>query len=293
MKILVTGAAGLLGHELCEQLMDQGHHVVAVDDGSRGKKIPRFCEFYPVDLRGDLELDTDFERIYHFAARNGTHHFYEHSTALIENNISTDIAVFQHARRCEKLQSLIYASSSEVVVGQAPPQQESQDVLVRDIHNPRWSYRLSKMLSENYLANSGLPAVILRYFNVYGDNSLPGHFVYDVQQKIKQGRFELIGADEVRCYCHVTDAVRATLAVSHLSGEVINIGNDEPLTSRQAADIIAQVMGHGSVEWQELPGRLGSTTKRVPDLTKLKRYVLDYQPRCFRDGISEIINERL
>lgn len=292
MKILVTGASGLLGHEVCEQLHQQGHSVWAIDDGSRGKSTPRADVILDQDLSRPLELDTDFDRIYHFAARNGTNHFYEQSNRLLVNNVSSDLSVFEFASRCGNLHSLIYASSSEVVVGNTAPQSESMDITVQGLHNPRWSYRLSKMLAENYLANSKLPAVILRYFNVYGPKSLPGHFVYDVQQKIKQGRFELIGADEVRCYCHVTDAVQATLAVSDCVGEVINIGSDEPLTAREAADIIAGALGYASPKWEELPGRPGSTQRRVPDLGKLRMLVPGFRPRSFRDGVSDIINAR-
>ena len=292
MKILVTGSSGLLGHELCQQLSQQGHFIVAIDDNSRGRFRPRADVILDRDLSLPLELETDFDLIYHFAARNGTNHFYESSNQLLENNISADLTVFDFAKRCKKLQSLIYASSSEVVVGNTAPQSESLDVSIQDLHNPRWSYRLSKMVAENYLTNSGLPAVILRYFNAYGRNSLPGHFVYDLQQKINQGKFELIGADEIRCYCHVTDSISATLTVSDRCGEVIHIGNDEALTSREAADIIAQAMGYDGIQWKELPGRIGSTSRRIPDLTKLRKYLPDFQPRPFRAGIADIINDR-
>lgn len=292
MKVLVTGAQGLLGHELCEQLSAQGHHVVAVDDGSRGRAQPRCDQFISQNLATSLDLDTDFEVIYHFAARNGTPAFYANSNALIHNNVGADLAVMSHARRCARLKSFVYASSSEVVSGHAAPQAELTDICVENIHNPRWSYRLAKMISENYLVNSDLPWVILRYFNVYGANSMSGHFVHDILEKINQGKFELLGGDEVRCYCHVTDAVQATIDLHQCQGEIINIGSDQALTSREAADIILQVLGSPDQGWQDRPGRVGSSRRRIPDLSRLRQHLPDYQPRDFATGMRQVIDAR-
>lgn len=292
MKILVTGAKGLLGAELCVQLSAQEHHVIALDNGFRGQAIPKATEFLDFDLvTGDFSLlPTDLDMIYHFGAINGTRYFYEIPNQLLKNNVFADFNLFNWAQSLGNLQNIVYASSSEVVSGYIGDNiDETADISIQDIHNARWSYRLSKLCSENYLSNSNLPFTIVRYFNVYGNNSFSGHFVYDIVQKIKNHRFEIIGPDETRCYCHVEDAVAATIQVSHCVGKLINIGSDREIDSLSAANIIANLMGYHDIKWQLLPGRPGSAARRRPDISLLRSLYPEFSPRDFSQGIKDVI----
>ena len=54
MTILVTGAAGLIGSELCRQLTNQGHKIIALDNMSRSDKVPDCHEFYCRDVRDSM-----------------------------------------------------------------------------------------------------------------------------------------------------------------------------------------------------------------------------------------------
>lgn len=292
MKCLVTGAAGLIGHEICEQLYNRGYKVWATDNNFRGKAVPK-CHHW---LHGNLidilsELDTDFDFVYHMAAINGTSYFYEIPNTLLKNNIDCDLSLFEWSKKCTDLTALVYGSSSELVAGS--PNHctgEELDIFVKDLHNPRWSYRLAKMVAENYLSNSNLPWVAIRYYNVYGHNSKSGHFVFDQIQNITQGIYKLIGADETRSFCFVTDAVDASIQVAEKTCKVlINIGSDVEVKILDAANIIAQSLGKTNYTWDIAPGRIGSTPTRVPNLSLLRSIVVDYNPRSFAEGINEII----
>ena len=292
MKILVTGAKGVIGAELCRQLTENGHYVVALDNGFRGRSIPQAAEFVDFDLSSDdfSLLPTDLDFVYHFGAINGTRYFYEIPTQLLENNLRADLNIFRWAQNLKHLQNVVYASSSEVVSGYAGDSAaEISDISIQNIHNARWSYRLSKICAENYLSNSNLPSTILRYFNVYGANSFDGHFVYDIVKKIKQHCFEIIGPNETRCYCHVEDAVRATIHVSGHTGKIINIGSDQEIDCLSAANIIAEALGWHDVEWRMLPSRSGSATRRHPDISLLKSLYPEFSPRDFSQGIKDVI----
>jgi len=299
MKILVTGASGLLGAEFCTQLMaSHKHEVWAVDNHSRSSIVPHCDQWICMDLtdQNDIRsLPTDFERIYHYAAINGTRNFYERPNHVLRTNTMIDLNVFDLARRCTGLDLLIYASSSEVVSGDAQsPVPENADICVENIHNPRWSYRLPKVLSENYLANcSDFNWLILRYFNVYGSQSKDGHFVADQMRKIRQGRFEIIGATETRSFCHVSDAVEASLVVSdRTSHEVVNIGNDREISVLEAANVMAQAMGHSDPQWIQTNSLSGSTPQRRPDISRLHKIFPAYQPRTFEQGIQHIVDSQ-
>jgi UDP-glucose 4-epimerase len=297
MKILVTGASGLLGTEICRQLKAEGDHEVwAVDNHSRSTTVPDCDKFLELDLTNGAnfeQLPTDFDYIYHYAAINGTKNFYDRPNQVMWTNMCTDFNMFEFATLCGKnLKRFVYASSSEVVSDDPQtPVKENLDITIKGIHNARWSYRLPKVCSENFLTNSKIPYVIFRYFNVYGPGSKAGHFLADQIAKIKNGVFEVVGPEETRSFCHVEDAVRATIHMSRaVENTLLNIGNDREITIMEAAQTIARCMGHTDPTWITTAGKAGSTPNRRPDISKLKAILKDYRPRTFEQGVQEIID---
>jgi nucleoside-diphosphate-sugar epimerase len=295
MKILVTGASGLLGTEFCNQLTAAGHDVWAVDNHSRSTTIPACNEWFPIDLNSVdsiNSLPTNFDYIYHYGAINGTTNFYKMPNKVLENNFVCDLNIFNFARRQTNLTRLVYASSSEVVADDlVSPVPEHSDVFIKDIHNARWSYRLAKITSENFLANSELPYVMLRYFNVYGENSKQGHFLGDQINKIRNGVFSVIGAQETRSFCHVSDAIQASIYVAeHANRMLVNIGNDREITIGDAVQVIARELGYPNAQFEQLPSLPGSVANRRPDITKLQTIMPNYEPMSFEQGIRQILS---
>lgn len=298
MKILVTGASGLLGTEICTQLkQDKKNEVWAIDNHSRSSTVPPCDKFMEFDLSDGSKFDqlpTDFDYIYHYGAINGTKNFYDRPNQVLWNNFVCDMNIFELAKLTPNLKKLVYASSSEVVSDDpVSPVPEHTDISIRDIHNPRWSYRLAKICSENYLANSNLSWIAFRYFNVYGKNSKAGHFLADQIEKIRNDVFQIVGPEETRSFCHVKDAIEASIyCVQNATKEVINIGNDREITISEAANIIAATMGKHNPMWITSPGRAGSTATRRPDISKLRSIMTEYNPMSFEQGVQEILNAK-
>ena len=294
-KILITGASGLLGTEFCRQLKAAGHEIWALDNHSRSATIPDCDQFISADLNNPVVfeevLPKDFDYIYHYGAINGTTNFYERPNEVLKNNFVCDLNVFEFAGMNPNLKRLVYASSSEVVADDPVlPVTENSDVLIKDIHNARWSYRLAKITSENFLYNSKLPYVMLRYFNVYGENSKKGHFLGDQIDKIKNGIFTVIGAQETRSFCHVSDAIRASIFVAeNTNRELVNIGNDREITIGDAVQIIAAELGYTTAVFEQLPSKAGSVANRRPNIDKLRSIMPDYAPMSFEQGIRSIL----
>lgn len=295
MNILVTGAAGLIGSELCRQLKYDNHKVFAVDNMSRANKIPECDEFYCEDLSKSLQflnsIKDDIEIIYHLSAINGTSNFYKRPNQVLLNNIQSDLNVFEFSKECKSLKKILYASSSEVM-SHKDFCEESKSLIIDNISNPRYSYKIAKIASENYLHNSNLPWLIIRYFNVYGTETKSGHFVYDQIQNHKNNIFKIVGSNETRCYTYVEDAVNATIKITDRCSiqNTINIGSSEELTSLEATRIIADSMDYSLIDYQLLPGLKGSPIKRKPDLTKLREYYPEYSPITFKEGIRKLLN---
>lgn len=296
-KILVTGASGLLGTEFCQQLTEANHEVWAVDNHSRSNTIPPCASWVKIDLNDVASINNlplDFEYIYHYSAINGTTNFYQYPNKVLTNNFACDINIFEFASRCPNLIKLVYASSSEIVADDpTKPVPENTDVFIKNIHNARWSYRLAKITSENFLANSNLPWVILRYFNVYGENSKQGHFLGDQINKMRNGMFSVIGSNETRSFCHVRDAIAASIYVAGnlADNTVVNIGNDKEISIGDAVKVIATELGYPEVIFEELPSMPGSVENRRPDITKLRSIMPNYNPMSFEEGIKTILEK--
>jgi UDP-glucose 4-epimerase len=289
MKVLVTGAAGLIGSELCRQLKQSNFYVVGIDNMFRSTKIPDCNEFIECDISKNIIIDEDFEIIFHFAAINGTANFYEMPNKVISNNTRVDLNIFEFSKKCKNLKKFIYASSSEMM-SHVNICDESNKVEIDDISNPRWSYKISKMLGENYLHNSNIPWIIIRYFNVYGKETKSGHVVFDQMEKHRNGIYEVIGPNETRCYTYIKDAVDATLVVLNKCklGEIINIGTNEELSSLDVCKIIANSLGIHNPNYKFIDGRIGSTKRRVPNISTLLNYYPKYSPISFVQGIGRL-----
>lgn len=287
-KILVTGAAGLIGREICKRLSIH-HHVIGIDNNFRYPDFVPDGNYFKMDVMHFLNnAENDFDFIFHMSAINGTKHFYEMPNKVIRNNVSSDLSVFSFVEKNPNCK-LIYASSSEVVADtDIFPTSEIVDIQIKNIHNPRWSYRLGKILAENYLKNSDLNFLIIRFYNVFGTASGQGHFVRDIIDKLKIGDTTILGADETRSFCRVEDAVDALLNIyDRCSGEVINIGSDEEITVLEASSIIADHMRQ-KIEWELLPGKEGSVKRRKPSLNKLLSYYPEYNPQKFANGVKDL-----
>lgn len=291
-KILVTGAAGLIGQAAFNRLKSLGHTVTGVDNFSRpGKNIQEgiihcdLLEFYN-------NYRNNFDIIFHLAAINGTDNFYDKANEVIENNVELDLATFRFAKSNNS--KIVYASSSEVVAETKNiPTSEETDITIDNLHNPRWSYRLCKTLSENYLVNSDLNYLIVRFFNVFGADSRQGHFVHDITKKIEQGDNSLIGYNETRSFCYIDDAIDALIFTAFSqSNIVINIGNEEEISILDAANVISKILYKKQMDWILKQGRKGSTARRCPSIDKLKKIFPNYNPLPFEKAIEKIKNER-
>ena len=286
-KILITGACGLIGRELCNQLSPH-NDVTAVDNNQRfSDYTPNNCTYVRSNLIEYLDQASNkFDIIYHMAATNGTKYFYSQPNDVLRNNVTLDLRMFTFAESNPNCK-LVYASSSEVMAGATVfPTPELTDVNISNIHNARWSYMLPKVLAENYLFNSNINFLVIRFFNVFSEHSGSGHFVKDIIEKIENNNFELIGAEETRSFCYVSDAVDAVIKISNATRQVVNVGSDEELTILDAANIIASVMGKNNIVWTVKPSLAGSAKNRRPDITELKRLLPAFSPKSFKDAIS-------
>lgn len=221
MRILVTGGAGFIGSHVADAYLAAGHEVAVVDDLSTGAKEnldPR-ARFWQVDIRS-AELPavmTDFrpEVISHHAAQMSVSVSARDPRHDADINILGTLNLLEAAVRCG-VKRVIFASTGGAMYGD----QDAVPTLETTFPQPVSPYGVAKLAVERYLhayrAMHGLPAIALRYANVYGPRQNPhgeAGVVAIFSRGILEGRELTVNGDggQTRDYVYVGDVVRANL----------------------------------------------------------------------------------
>ncbi len=260
MKALITGVAGFIGSTLAERLIADGTDVVGIDSFTdyypraikesnlvRLRQSPgfRFIEsrLQDADLAGIL---ADRTHVFHLAAQAGVRKSWGRDFAVYTTNNVEATQVLLEACVGQRIERLVYASSSSVY-GDDVPLPMREDALPR----PLSPYGVTKLAAEHlcglYQINHGVPAVSLRYFTVYGPRQRPdmGFHIF-LRAAIRNEPIRLFGdGEQTRDFTYVTDAVAATMAAARLGvpGRVYNIGGGSRVSINQVLEMIGRISG--------------------------------------------------
>ena len=239
-------------------------------------------------------LPNDVKLIYHLAATNGTHKFYDDPTGVLLNNTLATLCFsdflaqnpdvrFIFASTCE-----IQNSTTDLGWGEVPTP-EHVPVTFNDPTNPRWSYSIPKVLGENFVANLSSNYGILRYFNIFGPGQ-KAHFIPEFHERVLEGDYQIYGND-TRSFCYIDDAVQMTCLVgnSQVSGETFNIGNPEEQKIEDVARLILNFNGVSSGELLINEGLEGSANRRCPDMSKFEEFFGRFKYTSFEVALRETL----
>ena len=304
MRHLVTGAAGLIGHELARQLLAAGDEVVAVDIGLKGgmddlgalaERHPRALRVLRTDLARDpqalAEARGRFDGVFHLAAIVGVRYVCENPYETLDVNLRSTLAVLDHAIR-EGCAAVVFGSSSEnyasgADAGTVPiPTPEEVPLSIGDIALPRWSYAASKIAGESAVFGAarrgGFAPAVVRFHNVYGPRMGPTHVIPEFLQRCRQkvDPFPVYGEEQTRSFLYVDDAAEALRMVladaARNGGGITHIGSGEEKRIGDLAQLVFEVTGHHP-RIDRRPAPPGSVARRVPDVRKIAK--LGFQPR--------------
>jgi UDP-glucose 4-epimerase len=255
MKCLVTGGAGFIGSNLVDSLIDLGHDVTVIDNES-SKAHESFywnekSNNYKFDIRDYKNTRPIYEKIdyvFHIAAESSIQSAINNPIEAIDINSVGTVTVLQCAREAG-VKRVMYSSTSSAYGRNPIPNIETQP---DDCLNP---YSVSKVNGEKlckmYTDLFGLPTIIFRYFNVYGErHPTNGQYAPVIGLFIKQSRQNLplaiVGdGEQRRDFTHVSDVVNANIlaAITDVSpsafGKVYNIGNQYNYSVNEIANMIS------------------------------------------------------
>jgi UDP-glucose 4-epimerase len=220
-KILVTGGAGFIGSHIIDQLIDNGHEVVIIDNLSTGKKenINKKAKFIKIDI-GDPKIKNIFKKekfdyVFHLAAQIDVRKSVEDPIADAKTNILGSLNILENCKNFS-VKKVIFSSTGGAIYGDAEiiPTPETYP------EKPISPYGICKLSVEKYLYYYhqifGLNYIALRYGNVYGpwQNSKGEAGVVAIfLDKILSGKQPVINGDgkQARDYVYVDDVVRANM----------------------------------------------------------------------------------
>ena len=312
MKILVTGAAGFLGSHLRDDLLEQGHEVIGLDNFFRGKEqnLPKHenFSFYECDLRDSSPgwgvklhiYNTQPDVIVHYGAINGTRYFYDIPYKVCNDNILMTQNVLDGCKMINSVKKVVYASSSEIY-GPSPkiPTEETEEMILYP-QADRDSYASSKGIGEFlvrlWAKENDKKYLIVRPFNTYGPRMATGGYGQVIPEFIERIQsdedFYLFGdGKQTRSFCYVKDHTRiVTELIENTDNEILNVGHDEEVTIKQLAKIIHEVIGKEfSVQYKD--AWPNDTKWRKPSLVKLESFISGNKYTSLEDGVKLMLKE--
>ena len=294
--VLVTGAAGFLMSHVVDALAHandgRSEHcrIIAVDNGivSDWHRLAHL-EGRPDVVRVEADVaegvpsDEHFDYIVHGASIASPSLYRRYPLETIDVNVMGTWRLLELAR--DHGSRFLLLSSSEIY-GDPPsdrvPTGEDYWGNVSPT-GPRAPYDESKRLAETLCATFhrqfGIPTVTIRPFNVYGPRlSLEdGRVIPDFLHDAVAGKPISLLSDgsPTRSFCYVSDFVTALLLllVRGSAGEAYNVGNDEEVSMRELAQLVADLAGSPGVRLGKSPDRdylIDNPSRRCPDLRKTK-----------------------
>jgi UDP-glucuronate 4-epimerase len=265
MTLLVTGAAGFIGANVCRALRAQGRDVVGLDNYNdyydpqlKRDRVQALCA--DVDIRA-LDLgDRDglaalfdefaFDRVVHLAAQAGVRYSLSNPHAYVDSNLVGFVNLLELCRH-RGVQHLAYASSSSVYGDSAtPPFSEDQR-----IDQPRSLYAATKaaneLMAHTYAHLYGLRSTGLRFFTVYGPWGRPDMAPLLFSRAVLAGRpIDVFNHGKMRRdFTYIDDIVAGVIgALDHPPEQdpphrVFNLGNHTPVELERFIQVIADAAG--------------------------------------------------
>lgn len=297
-KVLITGGAGFIGSHLVDYCLSKGFDVTVIDDFSVGRlenlkahKDNSKLRIIKADLAEFNHIKMAFQGVdwvFHLGARADIVPSIQMPLIYHRANVDGTIHVLE-ACRLAGVKRLVYAASSSCYgIAKQAPTPETAPI------QPEYPYAMTKYLGEEYVMHwnrvYGLPAVSLRFFNVYGPRARTSGtygavFGVFLAQKLNRQPLTVVGdGTQTRDFTYVSDIVSAlfTAAESNVSGEIFNVGSGGTYSVNQLVALI----GGPTVN---IPKRPGEPDCTFADIKKIQK-VLGWKPEVkFEDGVKLLL----
>jgi len=287
-KSLITGGCGFIGSHLVDELINQEHEVVVVDDLSSESNekfyVNERAKYHKVSIEDyeklkELKCFEGIDFVFHLAAESRIQPTLEKPQKACYTNFYGTCNILQLSRENNVKRVIYSGTSSAYGLKNKIPLTED---MPRDCLNP---YSVTKVAAEDlckmYYTLWGLETVTLRYFNVFGERQpVKGQYAPVVGIFLRQNKkgepLTIVGdGKQRRDFTYVNDVVRANIKAAICSkkeilGQIINIGTGTSSSIINLAKLVSENHKH-------LPERLGESRETLADISRAKS-LLDWEP---------------
>jgi len=307
-KYVVTGAAGFIASRVCEDLLNDGHSVIGIDNFDpvydlrikewRLKKFsahPNF-NFYRDSICDQEKLKTIFHNhpeidgVINLAAKAGVRDSLVDPWSYYETNLTGTLNLLQMCRQ-NGIKKFILASTSSIY-GENAPYPTPEDA---DSSHPLQPYAASKKAAEtlchSYHFLYGIDVTVVRYFTVYGPAGRPSMSMYRFNKWISEEETVHVFGDgtQTRGFTYLDDISRGTiLALKPLGFEMINLGGHETISINDLIKKFEAAIGK-TAQIKYSPAHPADMSASWANVEKAKR-LLGWIPKFTLDkGIQQVV----
>jgi UDP-glucuronate decarboxylase len=298
----VTGGGGFLGSHLTARLLDEGHHVICIDNffTSSERTIEPFLgrpgfELIRHDIVEPVFVD-EVDQIYNLACPAAPGHYQYNPVRTVKTSVMGVINMLGMAR---KTGARIFQASTSEVYGdpEISPQRESYRGNVNPIGR-RACYDEGKRAAEtlffDYHREHGIEIRVARIFNTFGPHMHPfdGRVVSNfIRQALAGDDITIFGeGDQTRSFCYVSDLIDGFVRLMNADDFTgpVNLGNPQERTILDLAEHVIELTGSSSrLVRKPLPP--DDPVRRCPDIT-LATERLGWKPTVgLREGLEATI----
>jgi UDP-glucuronate 4-epimerase len=325
--VLVTGSAGFIGFHLVKALLDNGYHVVGIDNIndyydqnlklSRLENINEFIgdselkekyKFIKLDITDNTDLQNlfstyDIDIVIHLAAHAGVRYSIENPKAFVDSNIVGFTNLLECCKEA-KIEHFVYASSSSVYGMNTKQPFSTSDNTDYPVSLYAATKKSNELLAYSYSHLFNMPCTGLRFFTVYGPYGRPDMAYYLFAKAICEGRpIDVFNNGNMkRDFTYIDDIVEGILLVTKkipskcspdtsdatAPFKVFNIGNNEVITLGYFIEQIELALSKKAII-NMMPMQDGDVPLTYADIDDLKEE-FDFNPNTsIEEGIQRFV----
>ena len=307
-KVLITGAAGFIGSNLADDLLEKGFSVIGIDNfdpfyrreikesNISGALKHQSFKFLEGDIRDAGFLERCFsefkpDTIVHLAAKAGVRPSIKDPASYFEVNVNGTLNLLEAMRR-NRINRLLFASSSSVYGNNKKVPFAETDNVDFPVSPYAASKKAGELLCHTYSHLFNMDIFCLRFFTVYGPRQRCDLAINKFTRAILNGKpITLFGDGSTsRDYTHIKDIVQGIeKALVVLKGfDIFNIGESDTISLSELVSLLEKNTGK-KAEINYLPLQDGDVVQTFADISRSRR-VLGYNPDVnIEDGIRNYV----
>ena len=305
MKVIVTGGAGFIGSAFINHLLDNFEcDVLCVDKltyaGSR-KNIKHNVSFLQKDIC-DVTADElgEFDYIVHFAAESHVDNSISNGLPFVKTNVEGTFNLLEISRKNRNLKKFIHISTDEVYGDMDEHFSINHSAKEEDELKPSSYYSATKAASDMLVLSAnrtyGLPYLITRTCNNFGEHQFEEKFLPTITRSIREGKPIPVYGDgkQIREWMYVYDNVKVICDLMFddvVINQVMNIGTGFRVTNLNIINKIATVL-NSEVNIKHVEDRLGHDRKYSLYSQKMKNYYINKQKTIEFKNLYDYLEEQ-